>query len=88
MVYTAGQGEVAKVYHQGSLLGQGSSTMSGTDDFDFNRTGATSDTNAWFGTSNYSGGTFPQSIGVFRLYSSAMPASSVAANYAFYNAQF
>ena len=88
LVYTAGRGETSKVYYQGSLLGQGSATMSGTDDFDFNRTGAQQDTNAWFGTSNYSQGTWPQSIGVFRFYSSAMPASSVTANYNFYSPQF
>ena len=87
-VYTAGQGEVAKVYFDGSLLGQGSTTMPGTDDFDFNKTGAQQDTNSWFGTSNYSSGTFPGRIGVFRLYSSVMSATDVTANYNFYSAQF
>lgn len=88
MVYTAGQGEAAKVYHQGTLLGTAGSTMSGTDTFVFNATGAGSDANAWFGTSNYSGGTFPGQMGVFRLYSSAMSGTDVTANYNFYSPQF
>ena len=88
MVYTAGQGDTAKVYYQGSVLGTSGTTMSGTDTFEFDKTGATSDTNAWFGTSNYSGGTFPGQIGVFRLYSSVMSATDVLANYNFYSPQF
>ena len=88
MVYTAGQGETSKVYFNGSLLGEGGTTMSGTDTFTFDRTGETANTNAWFGTSNYSGGTFPGQMGVFRLYSSAMTATDVSNNFSFYNAQF
>ena len=84
LVYTAGQGETSKIYYQGSLLGQSAGTMSATDTFEW----LSGTTNAWFGTSNYSGGTFPAEIGVFRMYNSAMPASSVTDNYNFYSPQF
>lgn len=88
LVYTAGQGETTKTYFQGSLLGASSATMSATDTFVFNNTGAQQNTNSWFGTSNYSFGTFQGMIGVYRMYSSVMPASSVLANYNYYSAQF
>lgn len=88
LVLTAGQGTTSKVYWQGSELAAGSSTMGASDYFNFDRTGNQSDTNAWFGTSNYDGGTFVGEIGVFRMYNSVMPASSVTANYNFYSSQF
>ena len=89
LVLTAARGETPKCYWQGSQLGIGSgSAMAGADDFNFDRSGIQSDTNAWFGTSNYDGGTYLGQIGVFRLYNSSMPASSVTSNYNFYSAQF
>ena len=88
LVYTAGQGETTKMYYQGSELGASSGTMPVAGVFDFDRDGPQTDCNAWFGTSNFGTGTFPAQIGVFRMYSEAMPASSVLANYNFYSPQF
>jgi len=88
LVYTAGQGETTKTYYQGSELGASGGTMAATDTFDFDRNGPQTNCNSWFGTSNFGTGTFPAQIGVFRMYSAAMPAASVLANYNFYQPQF
>ncbi len=88
LVYTAGQGLTSKTYYNGSELGASSGTMSASEVFDFDRNGPQTNCNSWFGTSNFGTGTFPAQIGVFRMYSAAMPASSVLANYNFYQPQF
>jgi len=88
LVYTAGVGTSSKIYYQGSELGASPGTMASGEVFDFDQTGGVTNTNAWFGTSNFAAGTFEGQIGVFRLYSAVMPASSVLANYNFYSPQF
>lgn len=87
-VITGGRNNTSKAYWNGSEVATYTSPMNGTDYFNFDRTGAQSDTNAWFGTSNYAAGVFQGQIGVFRFYNAYFTSDDVTGNYNYYSPQF
>lgn len=87
-VITGGNNNTSKAYWNGSEVATYTSPMNGTDYFNFDRSGNQSNTNAWFGTSNYTGGVFNGQIGVFRFYNAYMSSTDVTANYNYYSPQF
>lgn len=87
-VITGGRNNTSKAYWNGSEVATYTSPMNGTDYFNFDRTGVQSDTNAWFGTSNYGAGVFQGQIGVFRFYNAYFTSADVTGNYNYYSPQF
>jgi len=79
LVYTAQEGDVSKLYFDGSAIGSGSTAWPSGEEADFD------ETNAWFGTTNYAAGCFNGDIGVFRIYDNGMSAPNVASNYSYYS---
>lgn len=83
VVITGARSDNARLYINGSLAGASPSTFDSGETWSWSRTNA-----AIWGSNGFASGVVLGRLGCFRMYNTAMPASSVTDNYNYFSANF